>query len=99
MSDLANVAAATAPAVGYAYENWFSQAENLFYSRLTKGTKGATNEDEDYMEATASGITQAAADANTVSALNAQRSARYGFQEPATPSLDEENVVEVVDGT
>lgn len=99
MTDFSNVAAAQA--AGYSYDTTQEPGDGRFYSRLSKIMRGELGEaDLPPMYAEASGATTAEADANVVLALNAQRSARYGFQEPASPSLDDvSGAAEVVDAT
>lgn len=102
MTDFANVAAATA--AGYKYITWAGNdgALPVVYSSFTKELRGAeTGEDDDNFTVSVSDATQALADAKAVSALNAQRSQRYGFGEPASPDIDNQAdaAPEVVDAT
>lgn len=99
MADLANVAAAVS--AGYAIETQGMGSGGVgFETNLIKQLRGETGEDVSYLRAYGYSInSQAEADANALASLNAERSNRYGFQEPTVPSTDDEGAAQVVDAT
>lgn len=106
MADFANTA--EAQAAGYALEQWTSVeggfggvGTTTYFTKLEKILRGANQGEDDQIFGAEgqSNLSQAAADAVCVAALNAQRSEKYGFQEAGSTDMTPDGAAEVVDQT